>query len=317
MTDVLNNDIRYPVINKIKEPIKDVEDPVKNPQEDRVYNYQNIYILSFVTIVLGLVVLISMTILDEDHDERFWINQGCKGFIIYTVLIICGYFAEKEMVKVNYTRKVAHMMSFFIPYLLDKLLIEFKISLLTSLWNVWFLMLTLFLPIEPLRKKYRCIRMAFASVDRPEDRPHTLFWATTQYIAAILVIVPFGILFNHIGHPDYIFIPLFVVGLGDGFAEPVGIRYGKHKYKVKGFYTDKMYTRSYEGSACVFIFSIVTILIFFNDFTNNELAFALLTIPIVSTLTEAFSPHTWDTATLYLVSSSLLYLGYVLDREVW
>jgi len=283
------------------------------------FKYKVIYIVSSIVIVLSICILVPVTIVysDDIHHEMFWLNQGCKGFIIYTALIISGYFAEKKMIKVNYTRKVSHLMSFFIPYLLDKLLIEFDLSILTQLWNVWFLMLTLYLPIEPLRKRFRIIRMAFASIDRPEDRPHTLFWAASQYAAAICVIVPFGALFNHIGRQDYVFIPLFVVGLGDGLAEPVGIRFGKNTYKTKGFFSSKEYTRSYEGSACVGFFSIVTICIFWNTFTTNELIFDLITIPIASMFTEAWSPHTWDTATLFLEVCTLLSIGYALDHEVW
>ena len=56
-----------------------------------------------------------------------------------------------------------------------------------------------------------------------------------------------------------IFIPILINGLADGLAEPVGITFGKHKYKTRACLSTRKYERSYEGSLCVFIVSTIII----------------------------------------------------------
>ena len=57
---------------------------------------------------------------------------------------------------------------------------------------------------------------------------------------------------------DLLFIPVMTTGIGDGLAEPVGIAWGKHKYKTRGLCSPKLYTRSYEGSFTVYISCVIT-----------------------------------------------------------
>lgn len=90
-------------------------------------------------------------------------------------------------------------------------------------------------------------------------------------------------------------------GIGDGLAEPVGVRFGKHFYRTRALFSKREYTRSLEGSACVFVTSIFVV--WGNDFPLTELQFAaaIFAIPVLMTLAEAFSPHTWDSPVMYLV----------------
>ena len=81
----------------------------------------------------------------------------------------------------------------------------------------------------------------FIAVDRPEDRPHTLFWFSSQIIVGLMVIIPFSIYFNYIDKIGLIFIPILINGLADGLAEPVGIKFGKHKYQTKALLSSKKY----------------------------------------------------------------------------
>ena len=94
-------------------------------------------------------------------------------------------------------------------------------------------------------------------------------------------------------------IPILINGIGDGLAEPIGIRFGKHRYQTRALFTSKKHIRSIEGSACVFITSILVI--YYNNYPFTDLQFvvAITAIPILMTLAEAFSPHTWDSSLLY------------------
>ena len=134
-------------------------------------------------------------------------------------------------------------------------------------------------------------------IDRPEDRPHTLLWLFTQFLASIIILIPLAIVSEVYFKIKWENIGLFILCLamiGDGFAEPVGVRFGNIKYKTFALFTKKRYYRTIEGSLTVFISSIIVISIFSFLFTSNQLFIAFLILPITITLIEAFSPHTWD-----------------------
>jgi phytol kinase len=162
--------------------------------------------------------------------------------------------------------------------------------------------------IRSLRTRVPVFARMFLGFDRPEDRPNTLLWLSTQTAVGYLVLVPAFILLDSIGARNLILIPILIVGIGDGFAEPVGINFGRLKYKTHALFSKIKYERSVEGSLCVFIVSLITLVIFKPYFSPTEYIFALITVPIVMTLTEAFSPHTWDNPTLFFAGYLNLYL---------
>jgi phytol kinase len=298
----------------------DIENKTNNKEDENIKNIfedykKTIYILCFLALLVSFITLIPLTLqVNKFHNAKFWLNQVAKYSIIFIIQFICGICVTKYNVKVNYTRKIIHMTYFFIPYLLDKLLIDFNKNVYTELWNMWLILFSLFVIIEPIRNKFRIIQFLFSGIDRPEDRPYTLLWLSTQLIISLFVIIPMGAVFKHIDRGNWIFIPIFINGLGDGLAEPVGIRFGKHKYKTKALCTNKEYNRSYEGSFCVFFFSVVSILIFLNDFKTIELIFCLILMPILCTIAEAYSPHTWDSAFIYGISCLILLCSYYCNK---
>jgi dolichol kinase len=152
---------------------------------------------------------------------------------------------------------------------------------------------------EKFRNKIPFFNVCFSSFDRPEDRPHTLFWLTTQITAGFLIIVPMLFLLEKVGMGNLILIPILINGIGDGLAEPVGIRFGKHKYETYALFSKKKYVRSFEGSACVLITSIIVILLYQSSFTPIQFIVAICLIPLLMTIVEAFAPHTWDTPFLF------------------
>lgn len=147
----------------------------------------------------------------------------------------------------------------------------------------------------------------FLSIDRPEDRPYTLWWLFTQVLAGYIIFIPAIIFFVRNGLIGLIWIPLLIIAFGDGLAEPVGIRFGRHTYKTYAFFSKRKYVRSLEGSACVFLASIFVIVAFHSSFTQLQFLIALVFIPFLMTFVEAFSPHTWDTPALFLAGYSSLY----------
>ena len=123
-----------------------------------------------------------------------------------------------------------------------------------------------------------------------------------------MILVPIIIYFFTIGFGDLIFIPILVNGIGDGLTEPVGVRFGRLKYKTYALFSKIKYERIIEGSTCVYFTSIIVIILFQSGFTNTEFISALIVFPIVMTLAEAFAPHIWDTPFLFLFEYLTLYL---------
>ena len=160
-------------------------------------------------------------------------------------------------------------------------------------------LLSLLIFINPIRQHVSILATMFLSYDRPEDRPNTLLWLTTQFMGSYFVLAIVAFYLAKDNAVELLYIPILINGIGDGLAEPVGIRFGKHHYETRALFSTKKYTRSLEGSACVFITSILVIYLSHYPFTDLQFVVAITAIPILMTLAEAFSPHTWDSPLLY------------------
>ena len=227
--------------------------------------------------------------------------------ILFSIQYVSGSLVYYKGIKVNYTRKINHFALFFVPMFLDKF-IPVKPSLELLIIGSILAVTGLIIYIKPVRIKSNFIQRMFLSFDRPEDRPNTLLWLSTQTAFGFSVLIPFIILFYTSGYEYLIIIPILVNGIGDGLAEPVGVRFGKHKYQTYALFSKVKYERTLEGSACVFITSVVVILFFQSGFTSSEFIYVIIIFPIVMTLSEAFAPHTWDTPFLFLFGYSTIYL---------
>lgn len=229
---------------------------------------------------------------------EYWLHHAIFYALLFLIHYACGLLVIHRNFKVNYTRKINHFAFFFLPTLLS-LVIEYQYSATTFLIDLIcaFVFLTCF--IKPMRNNIRVLSVMFSSFDRPEDRPFTLTWLYTQFIASYLVLIPLLIYFESREMLPLVMIIIIANGIGDGLAEPVGIRFGKKKYSTYALFTKQRYVRSYLGSACVFVTTAIAILAFHQYFNATQLAVALLVMPMLITLAEAFSPHTWDSPLIY------------------
>ena len=228
---------------------------------------------------------------------------------IYTIsTVLAGVCNQYLGVNVAYTRKIVHFFSFFLPFGLY-VLIPFEKSLTTYVLTFCCAFLA-FVPLtEPIRNAPGMwfIRMAFASFDRPEDRPYTLVWAVTQNLAVYMVMIPVVLILYRTHAAELVIIPLSITGIGDGMAEVIGRPYGRHKYKTTALFTNKVYTRSVEGSMAIVVTSImvVTILYATSNLRIVQYLTSLVIIPIPMAITEAISMHSWDNAFLCFVGGCL------------
>lgn len=225
---------------------------------------------------------------------------------LFAVQYFCGLLVRHYGIRVNYTRKIVHFSLFLIPALLRSVF-PYQGSIKHFIIGCIIALISLVIYIRPIRENVSIVGTMFMSIDRPEDRPYTLWWLFTQTLAGYIIFIPAVIFYVQIGLAGLIWIPLLIIYFGDGLAEPVGVRFGRHKYETYAFFSKRKYVRSLEGSACVFLASIIVIAIFHASFSQMEFITALVVIPALMTLVEAFSPHTWDTPTLLLAGYGALY----------
>ncbi|HFD12752.1 MAG TPA: hypothetical protein ENJ32_09845 [Crenotrichaceae bacterium] len=240
-------------------------------------------------------------------DISYWVHVTVLHSCFLALFYVCGLFVQKYSVRVNYTRKIMHFSLFFLPQFLLRFF-PYQASVITGLVNAILTMAVLGLFILPLRRRFSLLGTMFKSIDRPEDRPYTLLWLSTQFLASYLVLIPLIFYLDQHQLRELLYIPILIIGLGDGLAEPVGVRFGRHQYTTRAIFSSRSYTRSIEGSLCVFVVSLATILNYHELFTPPQFVAALLLIPVLMTLTEAKSPHTWDSPFLYFVGGVSLIL---------
>lgn len=249
----------------------------------------------------------------------FWVMQTPKlGVMMLVSLlggIVCRYFCEVDekgyiltnkssKFKVNYTRKLQHFAAYMVP-----LVIKSEISgPLPLAWGDFFSMLGFLVLIKPIREHSTFFMLQFNSLDRPEDRPNTLKWIILGNIApGMFIILFFKWLFAEQGALTFIIV--FITGIGDGLAEPVGIAWGRHKYKTRGCFSKNKYTRSWEGSACVFLSGMIFPALQYADFGSfNQVLLAMLILPPTMAYAEATAPHTMDTPVLMIGCGVILYV---------
>ena len=255
-------------------------------------------------------------------DYMFWCRSFGLIFFMFLVQTICGYKVVRGELKVGYSRKLEHMLIHSMPVFAatampsytvtdetERETIKDKMSVNDLLWMQWFIIVVLGMLIKPLRRGMTFLMLSHRSFDRPEDRPYTLSWILSQTLGVqIFVCWMFIWLLEKENKMALVFLPLIVSNIGDGLAEPVGIRFGKHKYKTRAIWYDGRFcfgsfTRSLEGSSAVFFTAALTVVAYyaFGYFTASQFVAAMLIMPIGFTLTEAYAPHTWDNPCLVAV----------------
>ena len=234
---------------------------------------------------------------------NFWLSEAIRSAALFGVAWLLGLWVKRGGIRVNYTRKILHFILFFVPPAMVSLL-PFEGSLLTVTLSSLVFLAGIAIMARPFRERVPFLATVFAAFDRPEDRPNTLLWLSTQILVSYLVLVPVLVWLSSYGRVQLILITILVAGVGDGLAEPVGVRFGRHTYRTRALFTDRRYTRSLEGSACVFLSGILGIIVMGGQLDSVEFALALALIPAAMTLAEAWSPHTWDGPFLYLVGGS-------------
>jgi phytol kinase len=148
----------------------------------------------------------------------------------------------------------------------------------------------------------RVFRFMFTGYARESDAPHEAFHVWFSWLVSIVGLIGIDQL---LGDLVVTRTACLVLGLADGVAEPVGVRWGHHKYRVPSVTGGKPVHRSIEGSAAVFVVTFVLVL---TTYPPASVGLALAVATAV-TLAEAASPHGLDNLAIPITVGALLFFS--------
>jgi len=286
--------------------------------------FDMVFLVGWVFGIVALTLVTSRLQPDFYTDYRFMAFAALKFAVMVLMSIagglVCrrycqvdekGYIvtSKDSWFKVNYTRKLQHFAAYLVPLLNISEPGEHPHGVLPHVWEAMLVLLAFLLMIKPIRERSGLFMLQFNSLDRPEDRPYTLKWIVLGNILPGLALsLFFRELFETHGFADLALIIIFIIGIGDGLAEPVGIYWGRHKYHVPSWFSSRIYVRSVEGSLCVLLTSVLFVGIFYADFhTLRQFWTAVAVVPLLMTVVEATAPHSMDTPSMMIIGFSALY----------
>jgi len=212
-------------------------------------------------------------------------------FLLYGFLSVqfISWLRRKKSLKVVYTRKIFHILifttaGFIILYLGTIALFIFGIIMASIVI------------IAVLRSRNSNFYEALVrNTDEPSGKLYIILPLISTAAGGTAAVLLFG---------KFSLIGFFVSGWGDGLAEPIGIKWGRHQYRTLSWNKTKA-IKSLEGTASVLIFGFFAALA----------ALGLMQIPWLTALTtalicsvaaactEAFSLHGTDNFTVQIVVS--------------
>ena len=213
-------------------------------------------------------------------------------FLIYGILAggFAGWLKQQKGIRTAYTRKVFHVFIFTMAGILHLFMGLSAVALFGSV---------IFLCV--LYAVYRGDGFSFyEAMAREKDAPHR-----TLFIVIPLITTALGGVFANLFFHKFAFVAYMASGWGDAVGEPVGSRWGTHKYKVPSL-AGVPAQRSVEGSLAVMFMSMLGV------FLSLLLAHvpwqtALLVAQacgIATALIEAVSSHGLDNLTVQVAAAA-------------
>jgi len=143
----------------------------------------------------------------------------------------------------------------------------------------------------------------YEAMAREKDAPRRTLYIVVPVLATILGGISSALLFGEFAAVGYL-----VTGCGDAIAEPVGLRFGRHPYRVPTFGSGVSSRRTIEGSVAVLLTSFPVAALALS-LSPQEVAVlpVALGVAIAATLVEAASPHGLDNLTVQLAASGVAF----------
>ena len=211
---------------------------------------------------------------------------------LYTLVAasFAGWLRTRRRVRAPYTRKIFHFTIFTMAAV---------VQLVWGLPGV-----VTFGSIVALAVLYATWRGEghpfYEAMARPTDDPHR-----TLFILIPLATTALGGLIGNLLFPSYAMLGYLVVGWGDAVGEPVGTRWGRHRYRVPSLAGVKA-MRSIEGSLAVLLCgsAAATIGLLAWGHTPGTAILVGLACGVAGALVEAFSTHGLDNLTVQVAATA-------------
>jgi phytol kinase len=207
---------------------------------------------------------------------------------------LSGWMKVKKNIRTPYTRKTFHFVIFSLAGVLQY---YYGLHAVSLLGGIVFIMVV----IAVLSGKRLWF---FKGLARETDAPYE-----KRFIILPLLATATGGILSNIFFPHTAYIGYFVGGWGDAIGEPVGTKWGKHRYTVPTLFGVRA-TRSIEGSAAVMLLS--TVIATGCIFQITALGFATCLLygvicGVAAALVEAASSHGLDNLTIQFCASGVLH----------
>ena len=208
----------------------------------------------------------------------------------------CGYIRRYRQWKTGYTRKLLHFSIFFTAVVLHAWGGMPAVNLLGIVMGIFVL-----LSVWAGKGNF-----FYESMARMRDIPHRSFFIIIPYLATAVGGLSSNFLFGSSAIMGYV-----ICGAADAAAEPVGLYFGKHRYRVFSLKKVAISDRTVEGSVSIFIVSFLLSLLFFRFFYHLSFTSSLISsviTAVVVVIVEAVSFNGADNFTLQVTASGLTYL---------
>jgi phytol kinase len=231
-----------------------------------------------------------------------------EHWLVYTpisivVIILTAYFSgtlkRKDHLKTNYTRKIFHFIIFTAAGVIGIFSGVQGVIVFGCVAGVFIMIII----------NYGIGNLFYEGLAREQDSPHRSFYLIVPFVATAA-----GGLLNNLVIGQFAIIGYLVAGWGDAAGEPVGVRFGKHKYRVPTVVKVDCY-RSIEGSLAIFIVSTIAIAVVMTLILKTPVFTAIgigFVAGLLTSIVEAVSPHGIDNFTTQFFSAMSAYGIYIL-----
>jgi len=207
----------------------------------------------------------------------------------YSCLSFAGYLKTRMGLRTGYTRKVFHALIFISAVVVQAFGGFVAVCVFGMMVSIVVSVAVLRGPNDPL----------YEALAREQDGPSRTYYILIPYFATLIGGLASNMFFGPLATVGYL-----VGGLGDAAGEPVGTRWGRHRF------SGAKVTKTFEGSIAVLAASVIALLIAVGIIPELHFdlrsALALPVIAIVCTLVEVYSPRGWDNLPMQVVPTLLV-----------
>jgi phytol kinase len=245
------------------------------------------------SIVIGLRHFLEQSILAIRWSDLYLLSPLIVVYILASAGLV-GWLRMKKQILTSYTRKIFHFMIFTMAAVLQ-IEVGLRAVLLFGIWTA-------------LAVLYAVIRGEgfpfYEALARIKDSPRR-----TAFILIPLASTALGGVLANLLFPDYAFVGYLVAGWADAVAEPVGARWGRHRYTVPSLFGIGA-TRSLEGSTAVLMTGVIAGMICGARLCAGwpQMLLLGLTCGLTGCLVEAVSHHGLDNLTIQLAVSAAVFV---------